>query len=47
MRSSALMITMSSIHIMTVKKLQLRDVMLSFKVELKLTVKREMLLNTG
>ena len=43
----ALMTTMSSIHIMTVGKLQLRDVMLSFKVSLKLTVKLRMLLNTG
>ena len=47
MRSLALMTTMSPIHIMTAGKLQLKDVMLSFKVLLKLTVKRKMLLNTG
>ena len=35
------------IHIMTVGKLKMRDVMLSFKVLLKIMVKREMLLNTG
>ena len=35
------------IHIMTAGKLQLRDVMLSFKVLLKLTAKLRMLLNTG
>ena len=33
--------------ILTAGKLQLRDVTLSFKVSLKLTVKRKMLLNTG
>ena len=33
--------------VMTVGKVQLRGVMLSFKVQLKLVVKRKMLLNTG
>ena len=47
MRSLALMTTMSYIHIMTARKLQLRDLMLSFKVELKLMVKLKMLLDTG
>ena len=46
MRLLALMTTISFTHIMTVGKLQLRDVMLSFKVSLKLTVKLRMLLNT-
>ena len=47
MRSPALMITMSYIRIVTAGKLQLRDVMLSFKVSLKLKVKLRMPLNTG
>ena len=46
MRSPALMITMPYIRIMTAE-MQLRDVMLSFKVSLKLKVKLRMPLNTG
>ena len=46
MRLLALTITISFTHVMTVGKLQPRDVMLSFKVSLKLMVKLRMLLNT-
>ena len=44
---SALMITMSYIRIMTAGNVQMRGLMLSFKVLLKLMVKLKMLLNTG
>ena len=47
MRSLVLMIMICFLHIMTAGKVQLRGVMLSFKVQLKLVVKRKMLSNTG
>ena len=47
MRLLVLMIVIFIIHIMTLGKVQPRGVMLSFKVLLKMVVKRKMLLNTG
>ena len=41
------MITISFTHIMTAGNVQPRGLTLSFKVQLKLTIKRKMLLNTG
>ena len=47
MKLLVLMITISFIHIMTDENVQLRGIMQSFKVLLKVTVKQKMLLNTG